>query len=499
MGITHRVKMMALATTILLLGLAAGCSGDSDGGGSSSGDAKDLVPQRANVVGSVDVDKLLELAGADLGELFGSLDSGSLSGSEDFSEFFSADPSGAAGLFSDVSRVDIFAEADVEGESDYFGLLLHGSFDETALISQLEIISGEELGQEDYKGNNVYWQADDPEEFNLSVLDSSTFAVGTGGAVKDIIDLKNGDGNPASGAIIDVFEDLSDGIFALAARVPQDAFDGEDLGSVPGLGDLPISLDFLSSLDIVGLGGDLTGDNLDIVVSLDFTDPEAAETLEGFIDGFVTLASGFSPDERTTELLSGLEIGRDGSRLTIKISVPESEFSSIFEDLAYDPTQSGSGSFPVGTPEIRIVEQVITETEQFDVMPSANHVAEGQSVDYSTTPPTSGMHWPQWAECGWYPDGLPDERTTHNLEHGNIVVSYNLINPARVSELRAALDDVSGFREWGVARSYDKIPEGQVVLAAWGRLARFQGVESEQIEDFFDEFAGELGPERVPC
>ena len=494
MGITHILKTMALATTVLLLGLAvAACGGTTSSSSSSS--FTHLIPQRANVVGSVDVDKLLDLMGADLEELFGSLGSGSLSGSEDFSELFSSDLDGVAGLFSSVSWVDIFAEADVDGESEYFVVVLHGSFDDTSVIAELEAISGRALQRESYKGSIVYTLDEDGDEFALAVLESALFAIGSVEGVKDYINLTEGDAESASGAMIDVFQDLSDGIFALAASVPQDAFDGEDLGSVPGLGDLPISLDFLSSLDIIGLGGELNGDILDLAVTLYFTDAEAAETLEGFIDGFVTLASGFSPDPRTTELLSGLEINRDGTRLTITIGIPESEISSMFDDLTSidSSTQSGSGSFSVATPEYRLIEPVIAQ--EVAIMPSADHVPEGQTVSYSTLPPTSGPHWPQWADCGWYPDGLPDERTTHNLEHGNIVVSYNLTDRAEVSALRAALDSIDEFQDWGVARSYNGIPEGQVSLSAWGRLITFEGVEAEQIE----EFAGQLGPERVPC
>ena len=136
-------------------------------------------------------------------------------------------------------------------------------------------------------------------------------------------------------------------------------------------------------------------------------------------------------------------------------------------------------------------------------MPSADHVEEGQTVEYSTTPPTSGEHWPRWADCGWYPDGLPDEVITHNLEHGNIVVSYNLANPAEVTELRNFLENLGQFDEWGVARSDDEISEGHIVLAAWGRMATYDGVLTQEstrdIEFFFRAHAGLLGRERVPC
>ena len=346
MGITSKVKAIALAVTIWLLGLAAACGPSNV---DSTSGSNEWVPQRANVVGSVDVDQLLAVIGADLGQLFESLGSGSLSGSEDFTDFFNVDPAGTARLFGDPSRADIFAETDAEGDSKYFGLVLHGSFEETPLIAQLEIISGSKLDKENFKGSNVYSQADDPDEFTLSVLDSSTFAIGSFGAVKDIIDLRRGDAESASGPLIDVFNDMSDGIFRLAAEVSQDAFASQDLGAIPGLGDLPISLDFLSSLDIVGLGGDLENGNLNIAISMDFTNEEAAETLEGFIKGIVTLASGFSTDPRTTDLLSGLEVDQDGRRLTIRIAIPESELGDIFGDLTTitETTQSGGG--PPGT------------------------------------------------------------------------------------------------------------------------------------------------------
>lgn len=376
-----------MAVTIWLLGLAAACGPSNVDSMSGS---NEWVPQRANVVGSVDVDQLLAVIGADLDQLFESLGSGSLSGSEDFTEFFNVDPAGTARLFGDPSRADIFAETDAEGDSKYFGFVLHGSFEETALIAQLEIISGSKLDKEKYKGSNVYSQADDPDEFTLSVLDSSTFAIGAFRAVKDIIDLRMGDAESASGPLINVVNDMRDGIFWLAAEVPQDAFANQDLGAIPGLGDLPISLDFLSSLDIVGLGGDLENGNLNIVISMDFTNEEAAETLEGFIKGIVILASGFSTDPRTTDLLSGLEVDQDGRRLTITIAIPESELGDIFGDLTTitETTQSGGG--PPDTPEIRLL-SINALGEEIAVMPNTEHVPGGR-VEYSTTPPTSGTH-----------------------------------------------------------------------------------------------------------
>ena len=134
-----------------------------------------------------------------------------------------------------------------------------------------------------------------------------------------------------------------------------------------------------------------------------------------------------------------------------------------------------------------------------EIMPTRNHVPEGQTVQYNTTPPTSGDHWPRWANCGFYQQGLPDELIVHNLEHGHIVVSYNLATLEQVNLLRAGFRESSFSREWGVARFYDKISAGTVVVTAWGGLDTMNGIDLERIETFFKTYAGGLGPEKIPC
>lgn len=57
-------------------------------------------------------------------------------------------------------------------------------------------------------------------------------------------------------------------------------------------------------------------------------------------------------------------------------------------------------------------------------VPSA-HVATCSDVTFSTNPPTSGDHYPQWAKFQAYPAPVPRGFSVHDLEHGAIVVSYN--------------------------------------------------------------------------
>ncbi|MCH8107009.1 MAG: DUF3105 domain-containing protein [Chloroflexi bacterium] len=129
------------------------------------------------------------------------------------------------------------------------------------------------------------------------------------------------------------------------------------------------------------------------------------------------------------------------------------------------------------------------------------HVISGEMVEYASFPPTSGNHWPpgDQASCGFYEDGVRDERAVHNLEHGNIVVSYNFTSPELVDQLRQVMDGIGVSNIWGITRSYDKIPEGTLALAAWGVLDTMEGIDPNRIQIFFDIYAGNLGPETVPC
>ena len=132
------------------------------------------------------------------------------------------------------------------------------------------------------------------------------------------------------------------------------------------------------------------------------------------------------------------------------------------------------------------------------------HVSENQTVSYNTNPPTSGDHWSTPARCGVYEDGLPDERIVHNLEHGNIVVSYNLASPEDVDQLKNVVDDIGLNPVWGVTRFYDKIPVGTVAVAAWGVLDTMEvtfgaGIDKARIKTFFETYAGSLGPETIVC
>lgn len=135
-----------------------------------------------------------------------------------------------------------------------------------------------------------------------------------------------------------------------------------------------------------------------------------------------------------------------------------------------------------------------------DVMPTRNHVAEPETVEYNTIPPTSGNHWPRWSNCGFFEEELPDEHIVHNLEHSNIVVSYNLGTPEEIDQLSDVMSGIGLANTTGVTRAYSKLAVGEVAISAWGVSDTMAGVDGDRIEEFINAYAGNLGPEgNITC
>ena len=166
--------------------------------------------------------------------------------------------------------------------------------------------------------------------------------------------------------------------------------------------------------------------------------------------------------------------------------------------LSSFPRGFGGGGGPTST-----VEGV---GRSVSVMPSASHISNpNETVEYSTTPPTSGNHWFTPSDCGIYDAELADERVVHNMEHGHVIISYNLSDPGEVGRLIDVAEGLSQLGMWGIVRPYSKIEPGTVAMTAWGVIDEAQGVDEDRIREFYNTYANNrLSPETqqvgpIPC
>ena len=131
---------------------------------------------------------------------------------------------------------------------------------------------------------------------------------------------------------------------------------------------------------------------------------------------------------------------------------------------------------------------------------SWDHIQDGSVYDgpqYNSNPPTSGPHWSNPLRRGIHDEEQPDERLIHNLEHGEVWISYR---PGISAEVIEELEEI--------ARGYNKIVmtprsknDADITVASWGRLDKWnldgKPLDKKRVEDFIVRYLNQ-GRELVP-
>jgi hypothetical protein len=129
------------------------------------------------------------------------------------------------------------------------------------------------------------------------------------------------------------------------------------------------------------------------------------------------------------------------------------------------------------------------------IMADMGHVEEGQDPGpYNTDPPTSGRHYANELEAGFYEEadrdsisGFPEGYLVHNLEHGYVIFWYNcdLVTDGECTELksqiRSVLDRENNFKVIAFPWDSLKVP---VVLTSWGQMQEFETFNPELAQSF---------------
>jgi hypothetical protein len=137
------------------------------------------------------------------------------------------------------------------------------------------------------------------------------------------------------------------------------------------------------------------------------------------------------------------------------------------------------------------------------VVPSP-HVPEGTVVMYDSNPPSSGPHYPIWADFREYTSPVPDEYLVHSIEHGAVLLLYNCPAgcDAVVAELRALRDavptdplcDASLGERVRVVLAPRPANDVMIAAAAWGNTYRADCLDAASLAQFVaDNYAH--GPE----
>ena len=130
-------------------------------------------------------------------------------------------------------------------------------------------------------------------------------------------------------------------------------------------------------------------------------------------------------------------------------------------------------------------------------MDSADHVPDGTAIEYSTNPPTSGMHYDNPMPAGFYAEDSPEATQldhpesyiVHSLEHGYVVIWYNCngLDDAACQSLTGEVQGViQDYPVKVIAFPWPNMQEN-VVMTAWTIEQRFDSGFDPQLAGKFIE------------
>ena len=124
------------------------------------------------------------------------------------------------------------------------------------------------------------------------------------------------------------------------------------------------------------------------------------------------------------------------------------------------------------------------------------HVPVGTVITYNTDPPTSGNHYPDPQEGGFYTKVIDPGFLVHTMEHGGIIIYYDkaFVAAGDLDKLKKLAEDHKGdFSTICVVPRTD--PTYPIILTAWTHRLRLSQYDQTRIDGFVTLYLGQ-GPEK---
>jgi hypothetical protein len=298
--------------------------------------AIEFIPQDANLIASIQVSKIIN--DQDLRDAYDEAEKEA--GQPQTVEEALDELVGETGIdLRDFYEVVIFADITTIEQSDYLGVIIEGTFNETQFIGNIEREAGEELATSDYKGYRLY--TDEWEEFGIAFLTDRMLLLGTMEAVKDAIDVNKGGRGQIGGITLDTYNRLGDALIKFVFEVPEEAREALTEELVPG--EIPISLDSFADIDVVGFALNKKAETITIQINPHFLSTDSAQDAKDTLSGIISLFKVMLQVPEIKELLGKIEVSAADSWVTIALEITISEIEGLIETFQ---SQSEAGSLP---------------------------------------------------------------------------------------------------------------------------------------------------------
>ncbi len=336
-----------LITAMLVLTPAAGCDGKEYL-------AIELVPEGVDMIAGIKVSEAVRNW-----DLYSQLDENQ----EAYEQFEEAKKEflEETGIdLSDVSEAVIFSDVSSAESMEYFGIIMTGNFADKDLVDSIEEKTEMDFTTEKYADYTLYVDRDNDSAF--VAISNTMIILGSEGAVKDCIDVADGEINRLSGVVLDTYNSLGDVVMKLSMVVPDDF--RESFAEPPDEAMVPVGMEAFADMQTLGMAIDMETQSMTVRVNADFSDSgsaaDAAEALETMIE-FIAM---MSTEQEMADMLDRIEISVSDSRmyLTYEISMAElAELGESFKD------GMGMPGIPTAPPDIDIPDDMPEIPEEPDL------------------------------------------------------------------------------------------------------------------------------------
>lgn len=286
--------------------------------------AIELVPQHVNMLGKIQVSKIVN--DLDLIDAYNKAEKESEQ-PQTFEEALN-EAVGETGIdFRGFSEAVVFADLTTFDQEEYMGFIVEGTFNQKQFISNFEEKADKEFTTSDYKGYKLY--IDEEDEFGIAFLSDNMLLLGSTKAVRDAIDVKKGDMKQVGGSILDTYNRFGDVLIKFALEFPEEA--RKALLEEPTPGEIPISLEPLADIDILGFTLNKEEETISVHINPHFLSTDSAEDAYNALAGALLFFRGMVPDTELKELLGKIHVNLTDSSVTIDFKITLSEIEQLSE------------------------------------------------------------------------------------------------------------------------------------------------------------------------
>lgn len=112
-----------------------------------------------------------------------------------------------------------------------------------------------------------------------------------------------------------------------------------------------------------------------------------------------------------------------------------------------------------------------------------SHISPGDpGFEYNSNPPTSGPHYASPVPTGFYSEQREDEALIHNIEHGQIWISYSDVG----SNTTAELETLASQYPNAVVVTYRLENDAPLAVASWGHVMKLDSYNETKITAYIE-------------